>query len=312
MNSDKNSILKSFLEKLKELELFNTNISGEYYSDPFDHIRIFNVFSDEVYQQMCLNIEKFCSYIQSDDYSSGGESKKYAKIFGMLPCHSKNDGYSFFSSNLFLDFISKIFEIELTKFFAASCHLHEGTSSAPSTLGWPHLDLNVCQFNKNADQEFYLNDIQYADDLYANTSMNYDPNKVDCAIRSSATLFYLNNKENLKDEDGGGTFIYDDPTGKNPIKLIKPYNNSLFAFKIGNNSYHGVQPAKFHRYAHVSWTHSNPSEFVKKNFESFVPKIEQGLPLFEDWNVNSRWNIEKCSRYKDFFKNPLKFIIKKY
>ena len=302
-------ILQEFINKLKGIELFNPNLSGEYFNQPYEHIRLFNIFNDKTYQEMCDCAEKLCSKVDNNIYSASGASKKYAKIADMQANDARNKGYSFFTSEIFRNFVSKIFDLKLTRFFTSSCHLHEGDMNNPSVLGWPHTDLNICQFIKNESEDNYLNNMQYNNYLYTSANMDYNPDDVEYVIRSAAFLFYLNNKENLKNEDGGGTFIYNHENNHSMIKTIPPINNSLFLFKVSKKSFHGVQPSIFNRYVNVNWFHSDPVEFVYKNFNQFKDNIINRTNLFEDWDSKNPWNLEKSPNYKNFFKKPLKFTL---
>jgi len=311
MDINKYFILQQFLNTLRGLGIFSNNISGEYYSYPYEHIRLFNIFNEETYQEMCGRANELCSKVSNDSYSAGGTSKKYAKIANIYPKDAENTGYSFFTSENFKNFISRIFDLQLTRFFSSSCHLHEGQIDNPSVLGWPHTDLNVCKFTKNESESNYLNNMQFNNKLYTHTNMDYDSDVVEHAVRSVAFLFYLNNKKDLKEQDGGGTFIYSHESDHNIIKTIPPINNSLFIFKISKKSYHGVQPATFNRYVNTNWFHSDPVQFVHKNFEDFEDQIRKGLPLFEDWDPKNPWNLEKAKNYQVFFKKPMRFISSK-
>jgi hypothetical protein len=306
MDSEKQKKLNLFLASLRENKLINNSIHGEYSNYPYEHIRIFNLFEKDTYNHMCLIAEKLCSTVHSVDYMS----KKYAKIKTMKAEDSINNGYSFFSSKELTSFISEIFDLQLTKFFSSACHLHNGTHEKESILGWPHTDLNVCQFKKGLDKSNHLNEMQYSDGFYTKTSMEYDPEKIECVVRSAAYLFYLNEKDNLSDSDGGGTHLYDSISNKFPIKTIPPINNSLFLFKISKESYHGVQPAKFDRYVNVNWVHSEPCQYVNSNLDDFKYSINQNVDFFENWDNQKKWNIEKSPKYNHFFKKPIKFLFK--
>ena len=308
MITNKYFILQDFLNKLKSIEIFNANISGEYHAHPYEHIRLFNVFNDKIYQEMCDRAKELCSKVTDDTYKFGAAPKKYAKIAKVRAKDAEDTGYSFFTSENFKNFVAKIFDLQLTRFFSSACHLHNGSPNNPSVLGWPHTDLSVCGFLKSESKNNSLNNMQYNDDLYSSVNMNYNPEEVEHVVRSAAFLFYLNNKEDLKNEDGGGTFVHSHEKDHNILKTIPPINNSLFLFKISKLSYHGVQPATFDRYVNVSWFHSDPTQFVHKNFEDFEDKIKKGLSLFENWDAKNPWNIEKSLNYQTFFKKPIKFI----
>jgi hypothetical protein len=308
MPRNKYFILHEFVNKLKGSGVFSDNISAEYYAYPYEHIRFFNIFNERAYKEMCDLAKKICSKIKDDNYSAGTVSKKYAKIASIRPNDAKNTGYSFFASEHFKNFVAEIFDLQLTRFFSSSCHLHEGQINNPSVLGWPHTDLNICKFAKNDNENNYLNNIQYNNHLYSSVKMDYDPDNVEHVVRSAAFLFYLNNKENLKDEDGGGTFIYSHEKDHKIIKTIPPINNSLFLFKVSKKSYHGVQPATFNRYVNTNWFHSDPAEFIHKNFNDFKDQIKKGLSPFEDWDPKNPWNLEKSKNYQTFFKKPMKFL----
>jgi hypothetical protein len=47
MDINKYFILQQFLNTLRGLGIFSNNISGEYYSYPYEHIRLFNIFNEE-------------------------------------------------------------------------------------------------------------------------------------------------------------------------------------------------------------------------------------------------------------------------
>jgi hypothetical protein len=306
MIKNKYLILHYFLNNLRKNELFNKDIMGEYYTYPYEHIRLFNIFNEGAYKEMCSQAYDLCSKVNDENYTTGENTRKYAKIKCLQAHDAKKTACSFFSSELFANFVSEIFDLEITRFFCSSFHLHNGDTNNPSVLGWPHTDLNVCRFPKSDDGNNYLNNMQYDNHLYTSTNMDYDPDEVEHVVRSAAFLFYLNNKDHLKNEDGGGTYLYDNE--ENIVKTIPPINNSLLLFKVSHSSYHGVQPATFNRYVNVSWFHSDPAQFVHKNFNNFQDKIKKGLNLFEDWDPKNPWNLEKSPNYKNFFKKPLKFI----
>jgi hypothetical protein len=303
--------LNTYLNILKDKSFISDKISGEYFDNPFPYILLKNIFNDEVYANMCRIAVDTIDKINDIYVASGGQ--QYGKIASLNVEDLHETGYGFFASKDFRDFIAKIFYLKLEKFIATSIHCHDGTESKPSIKGWVHTDMNVCTFDKNPQNNRIYNDLQLADANYASQPTFIEENKYVQTVRSVAYLYYLNNKKDLTDDDGGGTGIYNSSQENNPIKVIPPVNNSLFIFKVHPNSFHGVLPAKFKRYAHVGWMHSSPCFIARHYFNYLVKSINNSsesirAPMFENWHGSSSWALERCPDYDSYFPKPLKFL----
>lgn len=288
--------------RLSQHSFISKNVELNYFTDPFPHLVIDNLFNDSVYEAM---VPKFKEYISRVSKPCGivGENKELFYNATIYPMKKQDcvEGWKFFVEKFWKDFISDVFSIVLNQHTAYSLHFHKGSPATPSKSGWSHKDLGICSARDKVNGEVeIIDDCDYVDDS------DQDPttNKV---ARSVAMLYYLDNIDNPSHEDGGGTGIYDDYKSTNLIKTILPKNNRLFAFEISPSSYHGFIGAKFDRSATVQWFHSSPAYIVNRYLEEFKKqyKIENNL-IFERWKPSlTAWSIENDPTYYNFFDEPL-------
>lgn len=278
----------------------NKNIQLEFNSNPFNYLTIDNFFNEEIYSELCKVFPSIIDRMKGKIHGSVGPSKKVYNAIISRVSPSEGVGYDFFASKLWKDSLSKFFNIELNQHLSYSAHYHEGSSENPSNSGWVHLDLNICSARNDSSK-----DVKTIDDcIYADDTNNTQPNTTKI-LRSIAVLYYLNNPENITEEDGGGTGIYQNYNLNSKLKQVLPKNNSLFIFEINPISYHAFIGAKYNRSAIIHWFHSNPSYIVKRNFQLFKEKFERNNgEIFERWSKQDKWTLDKDPEYSKYFDKP--------
>ena len=265
-------MLIDILNQFKLHPFISDKASIETYSSPFPHIVIKNLLKDSIYESLSSNFKK---YIDSTTKFGriGNTDKTYdAKIYCMKEQDCK-DGYEFFASPFWKDFVSYLFSIQFNQHLAYSLHYHE-----PNTVdGHSHRDLGICSAIPDYSKKVKLT----GDCLYADDSKYKQPH-TDKIIRSVAGLYYFNNDTDGSDEMGGGTAIYKNYEAELE-KIIPPINNSFFMFKIGVKSFHGFKKSKFYRSAMVQWFHSDLKYFIEKNSSEFEKCGQSIHESFERW-----------------------------
>ena len=282
------------------------NIKIEKFKEDFNYIVIDNLFKDNYYGMMC---SKFNTYISRCPGARGvvdDNGNAYdALIYGMTPPDCI-DGYDFFISKQWYDFISNIFDIELNEHIAYTLHYHKGSPESPSRDGWPHTDLNIVSVIDQPDENLKLTGGCH----YADNTFDKQPHTKKC-IRSVALLYYFNNKSPLEEDDGGGTSIFRSYNKDSFIKEIKPVNNRLFAFEVSPKSYHAFKGAKFDRSAIVQWFHSSPSYILSRNIDLFKSERQKNnYSFFEYWQHTNPWEADRDPDYSKYFSIPYADLLK--
>lgn len=305
MVTSKSEILENFLENNRGKDSISSDIKGTYFDYPFPHILLENVLKQDTYNKVCEYAEIYLGQIKNEDYFG----EKYGKIYSLQKEQIDTIGNHLCLLKEWRDFLGNIFDLEITKYVASTFHLHEGSEDSPSVLGWAHTDRDLCGFNdKNVDdKELFISNGHLYQDWTPQQMIDYN---LTLQSRCIAYLYYFNNKIDWSENDGGGTAIYLDGSTDKLFKSIPPLNNSLFIFKITHNSYHGVLPAKFFRYANVGWLHSDANEYVNRNLEKWK---ENPFRFFQSPRIISNkyspaFLIEKTSSYTKYFDKPLRFL----
>lgn len=286
----------SHLDKLKSHPYVSENVKLNIYNEPFKYIVIDNLFKPEIYNKLS---KKFPEYIARKNAPHGqvGHNPKniYNAIIYGFHLNDFTDGYDFFIDTFWKNYLSDILDITFNQHTICSTHFHKGSPEQPSKDGWVHKDLSICSAIDDPSKEIkVIDDCEYADDS------NGQPfaRKI---IRSVANLFYLNNKENVSIDDGGGTAVCNSYNINERVKTILPINNRMFAFEISPISYHSFIGANFDRSAVVQWFHSDPLYIVKKHLPKFKKQWAESRMIFDKWKKDDLWQIEQHPEYWDYF-----------
>lgn len=278
--------------------------SIEFFDEPYRHCVIKNLLREDIYASMCARFPEYIGRVGGAHGAVGETGQFYkAKIYSMRN-EDCVDGYDFFVWEGWRDFISRVFSLVLNNHTAYSLHHHSGSPQFPSDSGWPHLDLSICSAMPSRNQVEIVQNCEYSDDTF-----NAQPG-TEKVLRSVALLYYFNNPDGLTEQDGGGTGIYAGYNSSSLIKTILPHNNSLFAFEVGTDSYHGFIGARFDRSAMVQWFHSSPAYMVSRNLPKFKARWRQHGDFFERWKNNDRWQLEMDPEYGNYFNTPLSEILR--
>lgn len=282
------------VNQLKNHPYINDSIKVEYYPEPFHHVRLVDVFKPHIYQTMCDNFMSYINKTKPYKDQPGAVHNYAGYIYGMKLPDCIN-GYDFFIDNIWQTFIANIFNIELNNHIALSAHWHK----APSEAGFSHRDLNIVCNLPTQEKIRLTGDCYYSDD---SLDKQPDTHKI---IRSVALLFYLRNKEDWKLEDKGGTSIYKNWNFNSLIKEIPPQNNSIFAFEVCPNSFHGFSGSNFDRSAIVQWFHSSPAYLLNRHLPLVKEYHKKHNAAYERWDPkNTPWPIENDPKYSEYFNKP--------
>ena len=279
-------MVQNALDRFKKSHPYiSDNIEVEVFTSPFHYVVIKNLLRDDIYNRLCGDFDEIIKRAPPVYKTENG--KTYNALIAGLSKEDLKNGYDFFGSQQWMDFVSDLFCITFNKYISASLHYHE----APSKSGWPHTDLNICAFNDDPEMRIQVgtNGANYADD-----TAGRQPHAVKC-LRWVAGLYYYNNKQTITEADGGGTGLYD-ATGQTVIKSSLPQNNSLILFEISPVSYHSFIGANFNRSALVHWFHTSAGEYIKDNYH----KIDVNNLRFERWSSEEAYNFRTepdCQKY---------------
>ena len=280
----------SLLASLIQNSWVSKNINIEYYENPYRHLIIDNLFSKEVYSNICEQIPILISQTVPYKDTPGATSNYAGYIKGISGDYKDTLGIGNFLSLELKNFLSNIFEVETNQYVATSAHWH----GAPSESGYIHRDSNICSFLSSDKQISMSGGCVYTDD----SDKNPDTIKV---IRSIAMLYYANNPENIDDYVGGSTGIYDGYQGK-LIKEVKALNNRLLVFEVCPNSYHAFIGANFDRSALVQWYHCSPAYFIHRNLFQIKKDYKIDSRTHEGWGISgTKWSIENDPEYSKYF-----------
>lgn len=284
---------------LKNHPYISKNVSIKKYRDPYNYVVIDNLLNEEVYDKICKKSPEYISRISNPMGTVGDTGLVYNALIYTIKKEDCVDGFDFFGSKFWQDFVSKTFDIKFNQHNAYSLHWHKGSPESPSKSGWSHSDLSVCSVIDDPSLDIkFIGDCDYADDTY-----NLQPNTTK-VMRSVAILYYFNNKSTLESNDGGGTAIYKSYDKNTYVSEVKPLNNRVFMFEICPKSYHGFVGAKFDRTAIVHWFHSSPSYIVKRHEKLFKERYKSGLDFFEYWKKKDRWALDMDPEYYNYFDLP--------
>lgn len=279
------------------------DVKLEFHEYPFRHFVLKNLFKSDIYESMREVFPKYISRCPKPHGAVGSSNLFYDALIYSMKNEDCVNGWDFFAERKWQQFVSSVFNLQFNDYAAYTLHYHAGSLLAPSKNGWPHLDLSICSMAGSAKSENYLNIIDGGE--YADDSWNRQPNSPK-ALRSVAMLFYLDNNSNGV---GGGTGIYESYDVNSLIKQINPENNSLFAFEIGPNSFHGYIGANYNRSAMVQWFHGSPSQIIHSNLEKFKQKWKRDGKIFEHWKNQSLWQLEMDPDYSKYFAGPISKVL---
>jgi hypothetical protein len=257
------------LNTLKEAHPYvSENATIEAHTSPYRHIVIRNLLKEKPYNEMCHSAKDVLKQSSPSFKYHGGVT--YSACMATLTPENMKDGYDFFGSPEWKNCVSKLFNIQFNKLIMLSAHHH----TAPSKSGWVHADLSICSYNDDENRSIIIgpNGANYIDD-----TANRQPKSTKC-VRRVACLYYFNNKEDITEQDGGSTAIYD-ASGKKMVKKVIPENNSVLLFEISPTSYHTYVGATFDRTALVHWFHSSISQYVYDNRDT----LDTNNIPFERW-----------------------------
>ncbi len=291
------------LEFLKKNPLISNDICVERFDFPFRHILIKNLFNVEAYKSLCGLFPRYIARCARPHGAVGTEGLFYKALIYGLRDEDCVGGYEFFVWKGWQDFISSVFNLSLNPYTAYSLHFHEGSPQSPSQSGWAHLDLSVCSMagsSLNNDRVAIVDGVNYADDTWDEQPW------AEKALRSVAMLYYFNNPQGPSCH-GGGTSIF--AADKSIYKVIPPENNTLFAFEIGTESWHGFAGADYDRCAMVQWFHSSPSYIVSRNLPKFQQMWRKEGRIFEHWKNKNLWTLDQDPEYPKYFSAPLNTVL---
>ena len=287
-----------------EHPFLSLDASLEFFETPYRHFVIRDLLRPDIYRAMCARFPEYVGRVARPHGAVGETGQFYkAQIYSMQDADCR-DGYEFFVWEGWKDFVARIFSLVLNNHTAYSLHYHAGSPEAPSDSGWSHLDLSVCSVLPSAEPVQIVQRCDYADDTVGGQP---HAQKV---LRSVAMLYYLNNPEGLTEQDGGGTGIYDRYDTHQAIKTIFPHNNSLFAFEVGPESYHGFVGARYNRSAMVQWFHSSPSYIVHRRLAEYRARWQRHGDFFERWKKSDPWQIDRDPDYGRYFSLPLAEVLR--
>lgn len=227
------------------------NHSVEVNQVPFNHIYAENFFTDAFHELLCQEFEKVMSQGLADQFSLASFSRfpGYDAYYWLLPPET---GYplNLFYSQEWKDHFSRLFGIPLTNDIVAEFHHHQ----VDSQDGFVHNDYNLCCFTENRLPNG-MNPWYY--------TCNYDPAQNDMTtglvtshMRSIALIYYFNNDPWLPG-DGGETALFNSEQDLAAARLTPPISNSLLAFEVSPDSYHGFrQNFRSERNSLIMWFHT--------------------------------------------------------
>ena len=162
--------------------------------------------------------------------------------------------------------------------FMLGSHRHE----PPSRDGWSHTDCAIVSFPPGGPMVNGMNVFQpNSGCVYADDSLGRQPDARKVA-RSVACLYYLGNRD-WQPGDGGETAIYDDDR-KTILRTIPPTHNSLFAFEVSPNSYHGyLGSPNSVRDSMIWWYHCEIPDLIERHQKLFDRRTEQRVDPWDRW-----------------------------
>jgi hypothetical protein len=292
---------ENLINELKTEQTINKNLSINYYENPYNHIVIDNLFSDEVYEELCDAFPSFIARSNKPYGESDSATSKYeAYITGLsLEDCLNNKYYDIFISSYLQKFLTSIFNTCTNNYIASSAHWH----MSPSKSGFVHRDFAVCSFQKS-------NSIMLSDKYDYTDDSDTGGEVVEKTMRSIVLLYYLNNPIDIENYTGGGTGVYSSFKG-GLIKEVRPKNNSLFAFEITPESYHAYVGANFNRSAIVQWYHSSPAYMLHRHWGKVKEFHQAHKRILDTWRPrNNYWKFENDPEYNKYFKDSIENMLK--
>lgn len=285
----------------KKHETINKDLSISYHDSPYHYIIIEDLFTAEVYDELCDNFPILIARSSQPYGQTASATSKYdAYITGLkLEDCLNNKSYSILISQYLQQFLTDTFNTKTNQYIASSVHWH----MAPSKSGFVHRDFAICSFKKS-DSIMLSDKYDYTDDSDV-CGVN-----IEKTMRSIVFLYYLNNPNNMDNYIGGGTGIYDGFKG-NLIKEVKPKNNSLFAFEITPESYHAYVGANFDRSAIVQWYHSSPAYMLNRHWDKVKNFYRSNRRILDTWRQREKyWQFENDPEYSLYFQDNIENLLK--
>lgn len=235
-------------------DIFNSEVSCYVYKEPFRYVIFNDLFSDEFVESIKNEFNDVLSRGLHEEHGDHFGKFEHYSAHGYTISPKDESLYSLSTSLEFKKFINGFFQKKLTNNVMASLHHHAKVNSGN---GYVHNDYNLCSFQINDGLGIINQDgsVKY-----------FGKNSENIAVRSIALIYYFNN-DPYEEGDGGGTGLYLPDNFENPVKVIEPYENRLFAFDITPYSYHAFQNNVKHlRNSYIMWYHS-PLDWTEKKYQ---------------------------------------------
>ena len=230
---------------------------------PYRYTIIDDFFTDEYYQKLCSEYERFLALglAEEDDQYRFSRFSSY-DAYGFTPNPREESAISIFRTQAWRQYFSDLFSIDFTDDEVMALHHHLPSSKD----GWVHNDYSLCSFS----DDYLQNGINpwYHQCTYEDSDPFKQPNtrKV---MRSVTLIYYLNN--DCDGKYGGETGLFSDE--HTLAEKVAPKNNRLMAFEVSPHSFHAFQAnTKYPRSTITQWFHADPQETFKRfNNSNFIP-----------------------------------------
>lgn len=300
---------ESFIDILKSHPYISKDVKVKAFKNPYNILILDDLFKEDIEDQISIKFYKLISKVKKPFGEVGEKSGLIynAWIYGLYE-EDCTEGYDFFVSKEWKNYIEKTFSLNLNQHIAYSVHYHLGNKFKKSESGWAHSDSSFCSAIDDPNKEWKISgkDHEYADD-----EEEKKDSKASKIARAVAVLYYFNNKKKFGLNDGGGTEIF----GKDREEAlfeVEPKNNRALVFEINPLSYHGFKGANFNRSAIVHWFHTSPVEWVHRNMDLLKEKMKlmPTASLVDRWKKGELWRLDNHPDYKKFFNKSYEDLIK--
>jgi NAD(P)-dependent dehydrogenase (short-subunit alcohol dehydrogenase family) len=248
--------MRSAFPELTEIR----NHPQELRQAPFRYVYLTDFFSPGLHRRLCDAFETVRSRGLSDMHSLSRLARfnRYDAWFWLLPPDAGHP-LSLFYSTEWKDYFAQLFDLPLTQDVVAEFHHH----AIGSNDGSVHNDYNQCCFTEeplpNGINPWYYR-------------CNYDPALNDMStghvkdkMRSIALIYYFNNPD-WQPGDGGETALYHKDWDRETAVYIPPVSNSLLAFEVSPESYHGfIRNNRSERNSLIMWFHTETAEKIARH-----------------------------------------------
>ncbi|MBX9906735.1 2OG-Fe(II) oxygenase [Patescibacteria group bacterium] len=256
----KTTLEKKYLatQESVDLDTYIQNKKIEITQSPFPHLTADNFFNNEIHSE----IKKYFSSVFSRGLVEN-QDPNYFKPFIYKNSSREYDGYLYtprhnedailktFFSNTWNLFFSNLFSQPTGICTSLALHYHPPGDKT----GFVHHDF--------APKWFSALDTAGNNMLYRDRSEPVGINLTK-QMRAITLIYYIDLDKNVwKEGDGGETGIYEKKDGE-PVKLITPKDNRLFAFQVSPHSFHAFQANQKPRASIIQWFHIDPAWCEKK------------------------------------------------